>query len=268
MAQNYHEEYYQSLERCVKLVYAQEKYRNANTEYLALKKEIDGLLESENSFCSDAERLIDTHTGGLKVGVETIVGGNTTLLEMLERLGKLHLKKQAIAQEYGWQDEVIANVSVVLAIGKYEEIEKKIFAELGARKGEETIYEQVKKAVEFEKELGVYFFADKAKKMEELFRIRTLYSPNNEVELTKENNFTVQKVFLVNLNGEKLAFEKMAQVAYAGQIYLELVYSGETRIRALNYYKVKQTPNGQQFLMEEDENIFKILWDLVEKESV
>jgi len=266
--ENYREEYYELLKGFVLLEALIQRYEALEKEYKELRTQINEKLEQAKSVCSDCERLLDKETGELNENAQAIVGKDKALNESLLRLSEVFAQKKQIEKESGFDDELYFKVVSVVAIGDYEKMEKQIIDELGKVQGERVIYEEKKKAVEFEKTLGVYFFADAVERMEELFKVRTLFSPSCEVLFADEDNLDEQTVVLYNAKGEKLTFDKFAQVRYRGTLYVELVIPEKTKIRALNYYKVEETENGQKFTMEEDEAVFEELWALVDELSV
>jgi hypothetical protein len=262
--ENYREEYYELLKGFVLLEALIRRYEALEKEYKELKAQINEKLEQAKSICSDCERLLDEETGELNENAQVIVGKDKALNESLLRLSELSAQKKQIEKESGFDDELYLKVVSVVAIGDYEKMEKRIIDELGKEQGERVIYEEKKKAAEFEKTVGVYFFGDAVERMEEWFEIKVLYPTDGEITLTKENNFLEQNLLLRNEQGLKIPFKKTAQTTYRGVIYLELISLQNRKIRGVNYYTVEQTDNGQKLVLLEDEKLYETLYDLCE----
>ncbi len=243
-------EYYELLKQTVVLVDRSDRYDRICEEYKALCKRINKLLEDMDAFCVDAERYIDKSTGGLRanIGFEP----DPVLAKLFGELCGLYTEKQHFATEYGWDDDLLNHIEAVLAIAAYEDMEKRIIAELGADAGERVIYETKKEIVAFERELGVVFFSQAVERMEALFRTRVLFSPEGEIVLTDKDCLCEQSVTLVNKHGERLAFTKWAQIAHRGEIYIELELLEDMKIGKFHYYRLAQAQGGWMLTLVED----------------
>ena len=133
------------------------------------------------------------------------------------------------------------------AISEYSNMEKQIIAELGLNDGQRYIYEAKKRIIEFEKTLGLDFFREEVLKMRDLFRIKTLISGTNNINLDGKDNLNTQKLSLSNGDGEIFNCKKVAEMIYRGTIFIEIEFLKDLRVCPFNYY-VLSTDNNTQLL--------------------
>lgn len=264
----FREEYYGLLEECVLLVEKEKRYERICAEYTDLKKEIDKILEETDCLCTDAERFLEKDTGKIKPETALIVGENAEILGLLAKLSALYIERQSFA-ELGWTDDLMHLISVILASAKCSNKEEEIVAELGLEQGERVIYEEKKKVLKLEKELGIRFFEDDVERLEALFKVRILYPLSAQTVIKDEENLTEENWVLANADGECFQLEKYAQLRYKNALYVELIFPDEIKLkRKLNYYKIEKKKSGTRFVLVEDEELFEKLWAKVEKLEV
>ncbi len=266
LSPNFKEEYYELLKKCTIIVNESHKYSAVCEKYNSLIKEINRALEDTNSLCVDAERLIDKSTGELKTDAKMVIGSNLKLQEMFDNLSKLFVEKQDFSK-YGWTDDLLDKLQVVVAIGNYEKLEKEILEAYGIGEGKKIIYAVKKEILKFEKEQGIpSFFDEMVESLETLFRLRTLFSIDRVVIKPEDNDKIINgDLLLANADGEIFHFKKSMQLCYSGAIYLELSLEEDLRISKLLYYKVVEGNNRQGFVLEENEKIYNKLFDKGEK---
>ena len=265
LSPNFIQEYYDLLKKCISTVDQSNRYEAVCKEYKALHAKINGILKARDSLCTDAVACIDKSTGNVKPNAEWILEGDEALLAMVKELGELYIKKQYFAETFKWTDSLMPNLDIILANAKVEELEKEIIAHFGKEEGRTFICTVKKEMAAFEKEIGVRFYADDAERMETLLRIRVLFSPKNEIEITAEDNVDEQPLNLSNEKGESLRFQKNSLLHHRNAIYTELEFLEEARGKKLHYYKLEQTKDGQKLIMEEDEAVDKELWKKQER---
>lgn len=265
---NFKEEYYKLLEECVLLVEKSERYEKICAEYTALKEKINKILEETDALCTDAERFLEKETGKIKPETEFFIGQNEELKVLLSALSALYIEKMSFAS-LGWTDDLMNHIAVVLASGKCQEKEEEIIAELGLQQGERVIYEEKKKVLKLEKELGVRFFEGDVERLEALFKVRVLFPFPEQTKMKAEENLIEENWILINADGECFQVEKYAQLRYKNALYVELIFPEEIKLkRKLNYYKVEKTKRGIRFVLVEDNELYEKLWAKVEKLEV
>lgn len=250
--------YLDALKRALMTSDMHDKYQKVLEDYENAKKKINSKLESMDSVCTDAERLIDKETGGLKKIAELIVGDDTALRRTLNDFRELWLNLQSFA-EFGWKDELVSSIDPVLAIADYSSMEDRIMLELGSDKGQRVIYEIKKKAVEFEESIGKDFFRIEVLKLRDLFRIKQLFSNKGEIKIIGKDNLKVQSLVLTNGEGEKLKCNKVAEIIHNGASYLELELLEDLKICTFNYYVTEDKDGSQALRLIEDRALVKLL---------
>ncbi|MBQ8688802.1 MAG: hypothetical protein IJ515_00355 [Clostridia bacterium] len=255
---NFREEYYGLLEKCILTVDKSQQYEEICEKYTALRNRINGILEAADALCTDSERLIDKSTGEVKPNAEAVTGADENLMEMLAELGELYVKRQSFA-ELGWDDDLMNHIDAVLAIGAYQDMEEKIISELGRDAGQRVICEVKKKILSLEGELGTQFFGNGVERLENLLRIKHLFSWRDEIEMTAADNTDERSIILVNEAGECFDFRTWAQMRHGGAVYVELELLDEMNVRTFNYYRVDAASDRQAFTLVEDGDLIKVL---------
>lgn len=247
-------QYLKALKDCLVLIKDSTRYEYICQKYELLKKEIDNLLEKMDALCIDAERYINKNTGSLRddIGINL----DEKLRFKFAELCNLYNEKKLFYLKHNWDDNLLNNVEVVLAIANYEKLEKEIIESFGYDKGEQIIYETKKESVIYEKEIGVDFFSNSVEKLEVLFRIRNLYPLNDDIDILGLDNINSQKYQLINDYGEVFDVEKIGEINYRNKTYLEFDLLDFNK---LNYYKLSLVKNKQKFILVEDKELDKIL---------
>ena len=211
------------------------------------------------------EYVLDKETGTLKENLSLLVDLTPNIKDLLEKFSLLYIQKKNFEKE-GLSDELMNSIQNVLAIAKYEDMEKQIISAFGIEKGQEIIYQEKKRVLNLEKKLGFRFFVSAVERLENLFRTKILFFPKGLIVITKNNNNNYQNVVLTNQTGEKFKFVKYAQIVLNGEIYFELAIDEEMNIaRKLNYYRVEKIENGLKLLLVQDENLFNKIGDIFEE---
>ena len=249
--------YQDALKKCVMTSDMHDKYRELCENYKDTKRKIDARLESENSLCSDAERLIDKNTGELKKNALLVLGDDATLLRMVNELCELWQRLHSFA-EFGWTDELGSSIDPVLAIAEYSDMERKIIDQLGLDEGQRVIYEIKKRVVEFEETIGKDFFREDVLKLRDLFKFKRLYAKPYEIRLGKTDNLDTQNLVLKNNDGDTVRCEKVAQITHNGSQYVEIELHEDVRICVFNYYLTADDACSELRLVE-DRDLVKLL---------
>ncbi len=261
----YREEYYSRLEKCLDIVELNGKFIARQAEYESLKAEINARLCALDAITGNAEDLIDGSSGKLKRGAELAVNGDSELLHMLNTLAAMKQELSAYGATHRWDDGVMNNVDVILAIASYEDMEKMMHRELGRDMAECIIYEEKKRIVTVERERGIRFFADEVEMMDALFRIRVLFPTVTELSLDRSDNADTLDVELTNGMGETIRFRKSGQITYGKAMYVELILLDDMRIRrTLNHYRVDQSDGALVLTLVEDEKLHDVLFAKIE----
>lgn len=268
LSENFREEYLILLKKCLDTVSGSNRYDALLKEYEGRKKAADERLSALDAICTDCELLIDKTTGEIKPSAVALFGEDEELMSLLKRLGELQRKRLEFSEERGWDDDLINHLDCVVAIGYVTEYEKKIVAELGKKDGLVVICEVKREAVKYERELGLTFYAGDVERLEDLFRIRTLYSPDREIVIGEEDNLDECELVLISDVGEALRFKKSARMTLRGRVYIELEILEELKVKKFNYYTVSDTDRGQMLTLEEDDELYEELWALQEKLTV
>ena len=137
------------------------------------------------------------------------------------------------------------HVNTVIAIAKYEALEKQILDSLGRERGEELIL-SVKSAVAIkEAERGIRFFTEQVESLTDLCRVRRLYPIPFEFTPPRDTRDLDEHIILVDSDGVALDYHLIASILYGGGHYLELVPPDEIKTRRrLFYYKIEQENGG------------------------
>ena len=265
LIEQYREEYYSRLVRCLDIIALNEKYNARKDEYKRLLAEINSELAENGAISQNAEDLIDGTTGGLRRGAEMVVNGDTALLDGLRQLATLRKKLSEFVGLHAWDDEVMNAVDVILAIAGYQDYEDEMREKLGKEAAERIIYEEKRRVSVIEAERGMYFFADGVAVMETIFKIRTLCPTATELSLDRVNNADELDIELTNDRGERIRFRKTGQITHEGAMYVELVLLDDLRIPSkLWHYRVDQSQGGIVLTLVEDEKLRDVLFDKIE----
>ena len=262
------EEYYALLEKCAVLADKSRRLDAICNAYDGAKKKLNKLLEEHNSICENAERLLDVETGEIKAEAKQILAGIEGAEDILTEMSRRYAEKLDFAAKNGSNDALMTNIHAVLAICDYEKAEKAMKEELGRDAAEAIMYEQKKRVLEFEKTLGTHFFLDQVEKLEALFAARVLFAKEGEFSVAEQDCLCEENVVLTNGKGERLHFEKNAQLTYRRRTYVELVIKEDLRMRQLNYYRLEKAPGGYKLTLEEDEKVFDALWKKYDKLTI
>ena len=265
---NFREEYLLLLKKCLDTVSRSNRYDALFKEYDGRKKAADERLLALDAICTDCELLIDRDTCEIKPSAVMLFSKDEELMGYLERLSELLVERKKFAEMYGWEDELKNHIDCVVAIGNASDYEKLIVTELGKKAGLVIVCEMKREAVKYERELGLTFYAGDVERLEDLFRIRVLYSPAREIDIGKEDNLDERELVLISEGGEALRFKKSARMTLRGRVYIELEILEELKVKKFNYYTVSDTDRGQMLTLEEDDELYEELWALQEKLTV
>ena len=264
LSDNFKMEYFQLLQNCVLIVEKSNNFKKVCASYAKQLKRANDVLVKNDAICQNAENLIDKSTNSLKPLASEIIGSNDHLNEIIVGLVELFAEKQSYIDD-GFKDEFSCSTQILLAKAQCDNFEKEIVAVYGKTEASKIIYEQKIKIVEFERELGVYFFSDEVLRLKQLNSIGELYSTKEQLILTEEDNLNSQAITLKSTDGNLIQCQKTGQFYYLGKIYLEICLPDEYKIRQLNYYKIEELKDCYRLILEEDNAIFEQLFQYQEQ---
>ena len=157
------------------------------------------------------------------------------------------------------------SLRTVVAIATYEEWEERILRALGKEEGEEVILSVKRRALERERELGLFFFDEQVNALSDLRRVRALYPISGEFDPPRSTQNLDQRLYLSASDGELLDYHLIASVMYGGNIYLELVAPDNIKTRRrLFYYRLDDGGDVTRLTLVEDDGLHKTLSDVTD----
>lgn len=261
---NFRQELLDKYKKLVLILEKSRQYREILDEYKVLKENINRKLFTTNSaYCKDCELYIDKSTGKIIQLGEFDLNNNLELKNMFNRLSELYIKQQT----FGWKDDMAHCIEVILVSGKVRDIEKQIIAELGKDDGQQIINEIQFEVAKFEKSIGVEIYTHEVNKIIALNKLKNLHSVSSNLTITENNNVIEECITLENANNERFDFRKTGQYKYNDINYFELeLLTNLEHAREYNFYiyRIEEINNIQNFIMEESDEIFYKVSDLIE----
>ena len=149
-------------------------------------------------------------------------------------------------------------------------MEKKIISEFGLDKGQLIILQIKTSVLEYEKEIGVSFFANQVQALGDLIRVKTLFPIANFVEVTPKSNLESVSFSVANKDGEVFNVAKTAQINFNGKVYFELEFLDDIRVRKINFYLIEKVQSVLKLTLVEDEKLDKLLdreWEMLNSKA-
>lgn len=153
-------------------------------------------------------------------------------------------------------------IRATIAIGKYEEWERRIIGALGAE-GEEIVLSIKSRAAEKGRELGIEVFDCQIESLRDHRRVRELYPIPYEFNPPRGTCDVDIWQELASTDGELLSYNIIATIIYDGDMYLEIVYPDEIKTRRrLAYYRVEQQSSRILLRLVENEALHEKLYSI------
>jgi len=261
---NFKQELLEKYKKSVLILAESEKYTEILNKYNDLKKSIDGKLQTINgAFCKYAEKYINEENYEIIPLGGFDINSNLELKRDFEKLIKLYKDLQS----FGWKDNLVRCLDVILVVGASSDLEKEIKKEFGENQGQDIINEVKFQVVDFEKLNNVEIYTKDVKKIIALNKLKELYSFSSVITITEKDNVIEEDIILKNLDGEYFNFRKTGQIKYKGVNYFELELLSELEdSREYNFYiyRIEEISNGQKFIIEEGQDVFYEVSDLLE----
>ena len=258
-ASSLREELREALLACLEMIGKSHTYEEAWKKYERTRARANAILAEMDAFCLDSERYVDRTTGKIKENIGIVPTGD--LLSALTELGGLAATLELFARDERWRGNAGSSIDSVLSISHYEQVEKKIIAELGLLRGRQAILEVKKSVLDTESELGLDFFAGQADALDGLIRTMTLYAREGALDLNRPDNLDEQEVNLVNLFGEYLRYKTSSKISYGGRCYVELERLEEIKALTFSYYLAEFNGQGYCLTLVEDRELVRALDD-------